>query len=304
MRPVKGRIGETAMAGRGEAAAQGLVLPRILRRPVRAIQRIEWKVPHRFGLKAFLIFAIGTAGAGMWFGGHAMTVVSAITAKAGLAITEVKITGQSETSEVNVLERLAIGEYPSLLTFDVDKARARVELLPWVKTATLKKLFPNTLEVAIAERTPFALWQHAGEVSLIDDAGRVITDAVDARYANLPFVTGPGAGARAREFVDLVASVPGLAAKVRAGMLISGRRWTVVFNNGVEALLPIEQPAEALATVARLDAQDELLSREIAAVDLRLPGRMIVRLTDDGLAERKAMLKERDKLARRKRSNT
>jgi cell division protein FtsQ len=78
----------------------------------------------------------------------------------------------------------------------------------------------------------------------------------------------------------------------------------VVFKNGVEALLPIEQPAEALATVARLDARDELLSREIAAVDLRLPGRMIVRLTDDGLAERKAMLKEREKLARRKRSNT
>jgi len=302
VRPLMGRAGE--MAGKGEAEAKGLVLPRFLRRPARALQRIEWKVPHRFGLKAFLVFALATVGAGVWFGGHVTTVVSALTAKAGLAITEVKITGQSETSEVNVLERLAIGEYPSLLTYDVDKARARIELLPWVKTATLKKLFPNTLEVAIAERTPYALWQHAGEISLIDDAGRVITDAVDERYLKLPFVTGPGAGERAHEFIDLVATVPELAGRVRAGMLISGRRWTVVFKNGVEVLLPIEQPAEALATVAKLDAEKSLLSREIAAVDLRLPGRMIVRLNETGLADRKSMLKEREKLARRKRSNT
>ena len=51
-----------------------------------------------------------------------------------------------------MLDRLAIGTYPSLVTFDVDAARARVEALPWVDQATLRKLYPDTLEVAIAER--------------------------------------------------------------------------------------------------------------------------------------------------------
>ncbi len=288
----------------GGPSARGLVLPRFLRRPARALQRAEWRLPRRFGLKALLAFALATAVTGVLAGGHVVTVVSAVTAWSGLAITEVKITGQSETSEVAVLDRLDIGQFPSLLTFDVESAKARVELLPWVEHATLKKLFPNTLEVSIAERTPFAMWQHDGEVSLVDEDGKVITDAVDERYAKLPFVVGAGAGSRVREFVDLIAGAPDIAGRVRAGVLISERRWNVVLDNGIELLLPAEKPAAALATVAALDAEKNLLSRQIVAVDFRLPGQMIVRLNEEGVADRKTMLKERDKLARRGRTNT
>ncbi len=305
MQSLKGHDPERAEAVADEESGKGgLVLPRFLRRPARALERMHWRVPRRFGLKALAVFAAGTALTGMVVGGHALTVVSAVTAWSGLDIAEIKITGQSETSEVNVLERLAIGPYPSLLTFDVDHAKERVELLPWVKQATLKKLFPHTLEVAIAERKPFALWQHGGEISLVDQAGKVITDAVDERYAELPLVVGPDAGPRAREFVDLVATVPAISEQVRAGMLISGRRWTVVLENGIELLLPPDNPAAALATIATLDAEKSLLSRQIAAVDFRLPGRMIVRLNEEGAADRKSMLKERDKLERRRRTNT
>jgi cell division protein FtsQ len=280
------------------------VLPRFLRRPARALERRDWRLPHRFGLKAFLAFAVATAIAGGLIGGRALTVVSAVSAWSGLAITEVKITGQSETSEVAVLDRLDIKQDPSLLTYDVDAARARIELLPWVDHATLKKLFPNTLEVVIAERTPFAIWQHGSELSLIDAKGRVITDAIDERYARLPFVVGPGAAERAQVFVELIGTQPDIADRVRAGVLISGERWNVVLGSGIEVMLPADRPAVALATVARLDAEKKLLSREIATVDMRLPGRMVVRLDAQGLADRQDMLKQRDKLARRQRTNT
>ena len=295
---------ETAVPGRAAASARLRVLPRFLRRPARAFQRRQWRLPHRFGLKALLAFALATAIAGAVTGGRALSVVSAISAWSGLAIAEVKITGQSETSEVAVLDRLDIGSDPSLLTYDVDAARARIELLPWVGQATLKKLFPNTLEVAIVERVPFAIWQHGSELSLIDGDGKVITDAIDERYARLPFVAGPGAAERAKAFVAMIAGEPDIADKVRAGVLISGERWNVVLDNGVEVLLPVDRPAAALATVAGLDAQKKLLSREITTVDMRLPGQMVVRLDEQGLAERKKMLKEREKLARRQRTNT
>ncbi len=305
MRPLTTDLpGVTTAAPLGAVPSRAVVLPPFLRRPARALLRRQWRLPHRFGLKAFLAFACATVVAGAITGGRSMGIVSAVSAWSGLAITEVKITGQSETSELAVLNRLDISQDPSLLTYDVDAARARVELLPWVDHATLKKLFPNTLEVAIAERTPFAIWQHGSELSLIDTSGKVITDAIDDRYAHLPFVVGPGAAARAREFVGLIDGVPDIADKVRAGVLISGERWNVVLDSGIELMLPADKPAGALATVAGLDAEKQLLSREIAAVDMRLPGQMIVRLDDQGLAARKDMLKERDKLARRQRGNT
>ncbi len=294
----------TAAPGRAAALARLGVLPRFLRRPARALQRRQWRLPSRFGLKAFLAFAVATVIAGGLTGGRALSVVSAVSAWSGLAIAEVKITGQSETSEVAVLDRLDIKQDPSLLTYDVDAARARIELLPWVDHATLKKLFPNTLEVAIVERVPFAIWQHGSALSLIDGAGKVITDAIDERYARLPFVVGPGAAERARAFVEMIDGQPDIADKVRAGVLISGERWNVVLDSGIEVMLPADKPAAALATVATLDAQKKLLSREITTVDMRLPDQMIVRLDEQGLADRKTMLKERDKLARRQRTNT
>lgn len=290
---------------RGDVAGEGSrVLPPILRRPVRRLSRIEWRAPRYFGLKGSALLFLATATAGMVIGGHTQTVVSAVTVASGLGIGQVKITGQSETSEVDILDSLAIGQFPSLFTFDLDDARERVEALPWVGQATLKKLYPDTLEVAVIERVPYALWQHGDKVSLIDPQGIAITDYFGERYTNLPLVVGPGANARVDEFLDLILAQPSLVPRVRAGVLISKRRWNVVLAEAVEIMLPEADPAAALARVARADSAHQLLSRDIAAVDVRAPDRFVVRLTERGLAERQALIKEREKQARKRGANT
>jgi cell division protein FtsQ len=191
-----------------------------------------------------------------------------------------------------------------LFTFDLDAARERVEALPWVARATLRKLYPDTLEVAVSERLPYALWQNGDIVSLIDPQGTVITDYIGERYTNLPLVVGPGANARVDEFLDLVLSQPSLVPRVRAGVLVSERRWNVVLAESVEIMLPEIDPADALARVAELDERRQLLSREIVRVDLRLPDRLVVRLTERGLEERHKLIEARDKLARKRGTST
>lgn len=289
---------------REDAGEDTRVLPRFLRRPARILSRIDWCTPRYFGIKGLAGFFAATAIAGMVIGGHTRSVVSAVTAASGLAIDQVKITGQSETSEVDVLDRLNIGEFPSLFTFDLDAARDRVEALPWVARATLRKLYPDTLEVAVVERLPYALWQNGDTVSLIDPQGTVITDYIGERYTNLPLVVGAGANTRVDEFLDLVLSQPSLAPRIRAGVLVSERRWNVVLAEAVEIMLPEVDPAGALARVAELDATSQLLSREIAAVDLRLPERLVFRLTERGLDERRTLIEAREKLARKRGANT
>ena len=285
-------------------ASHHVVLPRFLRRPVRVLRRLDWKLPRHFGAKGLVALFLTTAVSGVVIGGHGMTVVSAATAWAGFAIENVKITGQSETSEVDVLAALDIGQYPSLLTLDVEAARARIEALPWVKQATLKKLFPDTVEIAVVERDPYAIWQHAGEVSLIDEAGKTITDRIDERYATLPRVVGTGAAEKAVAYTALVGNFPTIARQARAGILVSEDRWTIVLESGIELMLPAENPSAALAAIAALDRDHAVLSREISAIDLRQPGHLIVRLTDEGLVARKAALKEREKIAKGGRTNT
>lgn len=279
--------------------SQKLVLPRFLRKPARALMRKHWRLPRAVGVKGMLVLFLTTGAAGVLIGGHAMTVAAAVTSWCGLAIESVQITGQSETSEVDVLAQLGIGDYPSLVTFDVDSARARIEAMPWVKEARIKKLYPDTLQIAIVERTPYAIWQHSGVVSLIDKDGKVIINDVGERYSRLPFVVGEGAEKRAAEYADLVAGVPELQSRIHAGVLISNRRWNVVLNSGVELLLPEKDPGAALVAAAALDSQNNLLSRDIAAVDLRASDKLVVRLSETGEAARKAMLDERAKLAKK-----
>jgi cell division protein FtsQ len=123
-------------------------------------------------------------------------------------------------------------------------------------------------------------------------------------YQFLPLVVGPGANARVDEFLDLVLSQPSLVPRVRAGVLVSERRWNIVLAESVEIMLPEIDPADALARVAELDERRQLLSREIVRVDLRLPDRLVVRLTERGLDERHTLIEARDKLARKRGTST
>jgi cell division protein FtsQ len=285
-------------------ASRRIVLPRFLRRPARALGRLQWRLPRHAGVKAAALLFLATGVAGVASGGHGTIVLSAITSWTGFAVENVRITGQSETSEVDVLDSLALGAFPSLLTLDLDAARERVESLPWVKQAALTKLFPDALEIAIVEREPYALWQHDQVISLVDDTGRVIVDRFGDRYAGLPRVVGKGAAERVGDYTALIQQHPEIARRARAGVLVSGGRWTIVLDNGLQLMLPADDPEQALAAIAALDREQSVLSREVAALDLRMPGQFIVRLTDEGLLAREAMLKEREKVARRGRTNT
>ena len=296
-----GNIGDLPLEAE---ASRRLVLPRLLRKPARMLLQKDWKLPRYVGVKAMTGLFLATAVAGTLIGGHTMTVVSAVTSWSGLAIQKIEITGQSETSEVDIIHALGIGPFPSLVTFDVGSGRTGIEALPWVKQATIKKLYPDTLQVSVVERRPFAIWQHDDKIALVDYDGAIITDDVGEDYAKLPFVVGEGAAERAGEYAEIIANVPSLRARIHAGVLIAGRRWNVVLSNGVQLLLPEQDPASALVAVAALDAQNGLLSRDVAAVDLRLSDKLVVRLTEEGAAQRKAILEQREKLLKKGKANT
>jgi cell division protein FtsQ len=90
-------------------------------------------------------------------------------------------------------------------------------------------------------------------------------------------VVGEDAPVHAASLVEMLRSEPALAARVAAAVRVGGRRWNLKLDGGVEVQLPEENPAEAWAQLARLDRSNSLLARNIEAVDLRLPDRLVVR---------------------------
>jgi cell division protein FtsQ len=146
------------------------------------------------------------------------------------------------------------------------------------------RLLPSTLQVVIEERVPFAVWQSQGKTYVVDAEGAVIAPAVREAYAGLPLVVGEGAGKNAADLFQTLEPFDGLRRELIAALRVGDRRWTLKLASGVDIMLPDDGATDALNTLIGLDRDRGLLSRHIAAVDLRLADRVSVRLRDGGPA--------------------
>ena len=208
----------------------------------------------------------------------------------GFPISAVTITGQSRLREQELLTAAGLGPRNSLLFLDAGAVRERLMKMPLVKSARVLKLYPNRLVVAIEERQPHALWQRDGRVAVVAEDGVAIDELRDDRFLGLPFVVGDGAQKRLAEYSLLLANAGDLAARIKAGVLVAGRRWNFEMTNGVTVKLPERDPFAALATLMRLQREARILDKDVMAIDLRAPGRVTLRLTEEGLASREATL--------------
>jgi cell division protein FtsQ len=163
---------------------------------------------------------------------------------------------------------------------DADAIRQRLLRFGWVKDARVLRRLPDTLVIDIVERRPAALWQNKGQLALIDADGIVLDRVPVDRMPDLPLLIGPGANSQERELASLMAAVPTLRPQLASATWVGGRRWDLNFQSGETVALPEGYgPASvALSKFARVDRQSSLLGRGIVRFDLRVPGKMIVRL--------------------------
>jgi cell division protein FtsQ len=177
----------------------------------------------------------------------------------------------------------------------VEEARERLKRNPWIADATLLKLYPRELQITIKEREPFALWQKQGHVTVIADDGTVLEPYVPPQLLRLPLVVGDGAGSKAKELLGLLDRYPSLRDFVYASILVGERRWNLRLKNGIEVLLPEVAAGAALDKLVALDAEKNLITRDLVLIDLRLPDRVTVRLSDAAAQARMDGLKDKTK---------
>ena len=194
----------------------------------------------------------------------------------GWAADDIRITGLVHQEPEMVLLALGVKPGGSLIGFDAENAKALLENLDWVATATVQRSFPNQLEISVEERVPFAVWQRAGAYYVIDRSGSAMSNVRPGRLPDLPLVSGEGAQFEVAGLVNQLEVSPHLSSKIRGAARVGQRRWNLYLDNGVTVLLPEKQVEAALARVAALDASQHLLSKGVKSVDLRFPGRVIV----------------------------
>jgi cell division protein FtsQ len=203
------------------------------------------------------------------------------TGELGLVVDNIEVEGRTTTDTATILAALGAHAGTPILAVSPTRAKEQLEALPWVRSASIERRLPGTLHVRLVERKPLAVWQHDGKQELIDRDGTVIPVTDLSRFAKLPTVVG-GDDARhgAASLVELLASEADLAARVTAIVLVGDRRWNVRIDNAIDVLLPEDDAAGAWSKLARLERTSQVLQRDVQTVDLRLPDRLVMRVSD------------------------
>ncbi|MBB3173935.1 cell division protein FtsQ [Endobacter medicaginis] len=227
-------------------------------------------------------------GAGSWTihafaPGHVLSPLRArLTRTAHLEVAHIVVSGRDMTSQASLDAALGARIGDDIIAFSPRAAQARIDALPFVETASVERRLPDTIVVRLVERTPFAVWQDRGNFVLIDRAGNPVAgqgmNGKDAEaFARLPLVVGTGAARNAAALLDLLKATPEVNAHVMAAVRVGDRRWNLSLRNGTTVMLPEGEEAPAIARLAKYETTMALLDRPMAAIDLRLADRMVVR---------------------------
>lgn len=219
-----------------------------------------------------------------------MTAVGESIGRAGFSVKRVDVVGIHHMDSSPVY-RIALDQRSMAMPL-VDVADVRQKLLQfgWVKDARVSRRLPDTLVVDIVERKPAALWQDSQRLALIDSDGVVIDRVSVTQMPDLPLLVGAGANLHERELNTLLDAAPTLKPQLVSASWVGGRRWDLSLQTGETIALPEGQDAakHALTRFAELDKSTGLLGRGLLRFDLRLPGKMIVRLPHAPADETKA----------------
>lgn len=272
------------------AASRKMAAPADAARRPSTQRRTQKQAIPPFVRRGAMALGIVVLAAGAGFGGyHGWRFVSASFADvrgslldwprlAGMTVQDISVDGRSLVSKEAVLAALNIRRGDPLLQFDAQAARARLESIEWVEAAIVERRLPDGIYVKLKERNAVALWQRGKDFILIDQQGRQVRNVDPNYYGHLPLIAGAGAPEQITALSLLLLEVPVIGKRVRAAVWVGQRRWNLTLDNMIEVQLPEEDAASALKKLAELDLKQQLLSRDLKSIDLRLADRLVLQL--------------------------
>ncbi|WP_273789245.1 cell division protein FtsQ/DivIB [Bartonella sp. ML70XJBT] len=274
-------------------------LPRLYRRFLRFMFEFAFvsiHIPRHFGSFAVVWFFFMTAFYGLSSSGQMPMVVNTIISDSGFVVVDIDISGNKRLTKQDILKILELDVAPSIFTFDVERARSLLEKQAWVQSANVQKIYPNRMRISVVEREPYAIWQHDSIMDIVDHTGRVIVSFKGETVRDLPLVVGQGAQNAAKGFIQALSVYRQVYDRVRSFVRVGDRRWDLVLDNGMRLMLPENGALERLSSLVSSGIMQDLLSRDILSIDLRLADRITVSLSDETLERYQARVAEEERI--------
>lgn len=209
-------------------------------------------------------------------------------ADAGFRVNNILVEGRYETDPDVLRAIINLNRGDPIFAFDPAETREMIERLSWVREAHVERRLPDTVYVGLVERKPIALWQHKNKLRVIDADGVTLTDKLGVNQKTLPIVVGEYANEQAYSLLVMLEAEPEIASLVEAATWVGDRRWDLMLKNDVVVRLPESEIGLALSRLAKAQAQDKILDKDLSMVDLRETDRITVRTRPGSVQEYQA----------------
>ena len=121
------------------------------------------------------------------------TALAETMGRAGLRVEQVEVTGIKRADRMTVYNYTLSQKSRAMPLVDLDEVRERLTTIGWVADARVSRRLPDMLVVDIVERKAAAVWQHQGQLMLIDNEGVLLEPVSADAMPDLPLVVGPNA---------------------------------------------------------------------------------------------------------------
>ncbi|MEM8627082.1 MAG: FtsQ-type POTRA domain-containing protein [Pseudomonadota bacterium] len=298
--------------------------PRFLRRPARPsflarTARFGRKVASMAGLSALacagIVLLSIIAGKPLVTGTHVQAGLDNLAVAAGYELRQISVTGYRPNTSAQVFAYVDAGRPVSLIGYDRQAARERLQTLPWVADVEFTAELPDKLHIAVLPKLPVAIAinEPVTAVRANDPIGLAASGArlvagdgtplgsvpSDAAARDLLVVSGQRAAQAALTLQEALRDAPWLRDALAVAHRVGERRWDLHLHNGLRVSLPDIDgrpdtwalAVQALATWrrdVRLEAR-ALTGRDdergvLALIDLRNPSRPVLRYRQGGEA--------------------
>lgn len=255
-------------------------------------QRLMLTPLFRKAVTRWLPICAVVAGLGLWAVNQSEQISEAMTGlrdtiatRPEFMISAMAVQGADQDLQRDIRAVLPLHFPVSQFDLDLTEMRNTVVALDGVKTASLMVGAEGILEMQVVPRVPVAVWRDIDGLKLVDETGTFVgTVPFRTARADLPLVAGQGADVEIAEAMHLIAALGPMETRLRGLERLGERRWDIVLDRDQRIMLPADNPVPTLERIVALAQASDLLERDVVAVDMRVPRRPTLRMTE-GAAE-------------------
>ena len=201
-------------------------------------------------------------------------------------ISKVKMDKQwQQVTEQEIAQMITGYMGVGFFNFDVIGVKETLEQHAWIREASIKRIWPDSLLLKITEQVAIALWD---EDKLLNQYGEIIQPANARELNGLPILSGPiDSQIEVMEQFQLMSQLLFSSGLRLSGLTLSRRgSWYLTLNDSMQVAVGREQVIERLQRFIEFyEAQPAAQTAEFSSVDLRYNNGIAVENSREELAE-------------------